>query len=81
MPRKWTEEERIAQAERCRQTQPWKHSTGPRTARGKRKVSRNACKDAYLALWNELYTQGLHHEARLIYRRLMRRVEARARHL
>lgn len=33
--RAWTPEMRAAQAQRCRQSQPWVHSTGPRSQSGK----------------------------------------------
>jgi hypothetical protein len=38
----WTPERRAAQAERLRLRQPWKKSTGPASAAGKAKASRNA---------------------------------------
>ena len=38
----WTPERRANQATFIRQTQPWKHSTGPRTTEGKATSSRNA---------------------------------------
>ena len=38
----WTPERRAKQASFIRQTQPWKHSTGPRTTEGKATSSRNA---------------------------------------
>jgi hypothetical protein len=40
----WTDEARRKQAERIRQQQPWRFSTGPRTPEGKAKSSRNAYK-------------------------------------
>ena len=39
-----TAEHRRLRAELIRQWRPWEHSTGPRTAAGKAKVSRNADK-------------------------------------
>lgn len=42
MPRIWTEEQRKAAAERIRQHQPWKHSTGPKSEAGKMRSSMNA---------------------------------------
>lgn len=39
-----TAKHRLLQAERVKAWRPWEKSTGPRTAEGKRKVSRNACK-------------------------------------
>lgn len=38
----WTLEQRQLQAEAIRRWQPWRRSTGPRTAQGKAKVSGNA---------------------------------------
>lgn len=38
----WTAERRAKQAAFIRQTQPWKHSTGPKTPEGKAVSSRNA---------------------------------------
>jgi len=46
MPRQWTDEQRTRQAQRCRAHQPWKHSTGPKSVAGKRKVSQNPRKPA-----------------------------------
>lgn len=43
----WTTERRQRQAQQIKQWQPWKHSTGARTAEGKAKVSRNAFKGGY----------------------------------
>lgn len=39
--RGWPPSRRAAQAARIRQTKPWLKSTGPRTAAGKARVSRN----------------------------------------
>ncbi len=38
----WTAERRAAQAQRARTKMPWRHSTGPRTAAGKKIVSMNS---------------------------------------
>ncbi|WP_394791524.1 hypothetical protein [Rhodoferax sp.] len=38
----WTPERRARQAALIRALQPWRRSTGPRTAEGKAKVARNA---------------------------------------
>ena len=38
----WTESRRAKQASAIRRWQPWEHSTGPRTAVGKARVSRIA---------------------------------------
>jgi len=40
----WTPERRAKQAELIRQLKPWEKSTGPRTAKGKAKASRNSRK-------------------------------------
>lgn len=47
----WTPERKKKQAELIRQWQPWKYSTGAKTAEGKIKVSQNAYKGGY---WKEL---------------------------
>lgn len=44
MGREWTDEERERQAEAIRRWAPWNQSTGPRTADGKARASRNAYK-------------------------------------
>ncbi|MCL2648369.1 MAG: hypothetical protein FWD61_15390 [Phycisphaerales bacterium] len=38
---RWTPEARRMQAERCRQAQPWKRSTGPTSPEGKKQVAAN----------------------------------------
>ena len=40
--RKWTAEQKQRQAELIKNWSPWKQSTGPKTARGMLKASRNA---------------------------------------
>jgi hypothetical protein len=40
----WNEERRKRQADNCRETAPWTHSTGPRSSAGKARVSQNALK-------------------------------------
>lgn len=45
----WSLERRQRQAQRIAQWQPWKKSTGPRTAQGKRIASRNATRHGYYA--------------------------------
>lgn len=42
--RQWTDKQRHEAAERARLHKPWSHSTGPRSALGKRTSSRNAYK-------------------------------------
>lgn len=43
----WTPERRARQAEAIRRWKPWEKSTGPKTAEGKARVSRNAYKGAH----------------------------------
>lgn len=42
--RKWTAQQRKAQAEAIRRSRPWEKSTGPRTPKGKARSSQNALK-------------------------------------
>ncbi len=42
--RGWPPARRAQQALNCLKTKPWKHSTGPKTRRGKDKVKNNAIK-------------------------------------
>ena len=95
MAKQWTDEERAAQADRCRQQQPWKHSTGPKSVAGKRKVSQNAPRkpaswgldDALLAEAYRLLDEHddwdsyrqLCHQACLVRRRIWRSYKARSR--
>ena len=58
MPRQWTAEQRQAQAERCRAHRPWKHSTGPKSVAGKRKVSQNPRKPASYEMAEALVSQA-----------------------
>ena len=50
----WTETRRRQQAERIREWQPWKHSTGPRSPEGKATASRNAYKGASRPMLREI---------------------------
>jgi hypothetical protein len=43
----WTKDRKRRQAELIRKWRPWESSTGPKTARGKAAVSRNAWKHGY----------------------------------
>lgn len=45
----WTPERRARQAELIKQWQPWKQSTGAKTAEGKARSSRNAFKGGFQA--------------------------------
>jgi len=77
MAKQWTDEERAAQADRCRQQQPWKHSTGPKTIAGKRKVAGNAPRkpagwQLSEALWAEAYRRWYDHDDDAGYRELAR---------
>jgi hypothetical protein len=47
----WTQERRQRQAAMIQQWRPWEKSTGPKTAEGKAKVSRNAYKGGH---WKQL---------------------------
>ena len=49
-----TPEHRAASAARCRRYQPWKHSTGPKTAEGKAKVSQNPYKGGWREVLRDL---------------------------
>ena len=44
MTNNWTQEHRQRQSEAIRRWKPWQQSTGPKTAKGKEAVSRNAYK-------------------------------------
>ena len=50
----WTLERRQRQAELIRNWRPWAKSTGPRTAEGKARVSRNAWQGGHRAQLREL---------------------------
>ena len=50
----WTPERRARQVEAIKRWRPWEQSTGPRTADGKARVSRNAYKGGIRALLREL---------------------------
>ena len=54
MARKWTAEQRAQQAEKIRQWQPWQHSTGARTLKGKAIASHNAFKGGFRQRLKEL---------------------------
>ena len=49
--RQWTDEQRQRQREAIQRWKPWAQSTGPRTAEGKAKASRNGDKGG---LWAEV---------------------------
>jgi hypothetical protein len=50
----WTEGRRARQANAIRGWQPWEHSTGPRTAEGKARVSRNAYRGGHRQIQRQL---------------------------
>ena len=52
--RKWTQEQKQQQAELIKIWSPWKQSTGPKTARGKLKASRNSYRDGIRLRLKEL---------------------------
>ncbi len=54
MSKGWTPERRAAQSAAIRRWRPWDQSTGPRTAEGKQKVSRNAFRGGYRQQSREL---------------------------
>lgn len=50
----WTAERRAQQVQAIRIWRPWERSTGPRSAAGKARVSRNAWKGGQRQRWREL---------------------------
>jgi hypothetical protein len=78
MPREWSDKQRAEQAERCRQNQPWRYSTGPRTKQGKTKSSMNAKKPASVSMLFAASDYGDYRLARCIRRRLFRPSRKRA---
>lgn len=50
----WTPERRARQAELIRTWRPWAKSTGPRTAEGKARTSRNGFKGGFRATLRDL---------------------------
>ena len=63
MPREWTTEQRQQQAKAIRNRKPWEQSTGPLTAEGKIKVSKNAYRGgtrAQMAKINRILNQYGH---------------------
>jgi hypothetical protein len=61
----WTLERRARQARLIRKWRPWERSTGPRTAQGKARVSRNAYKGGMRAALRSL-RRVLRHQAATI---------------
>jgi hypothetical protein len=53
-PRTWTAEQRQRQREAIQLWQPWKHSTGPKSAEGKLVASRNAWTGGHLVEFRQL---------------------------
>jgi len=54
MASSWTPERKARQAELIRTWKPWQQATGPRTADGKAKASRNAYKGGHWLTLREL---------------------------
>jgi hypothetical protein len=50
----WTPERRARQSEAIRRWRPWERSTGPKTAQGKTRVSRNAYRGGHRAILRAL---------------------------
>lgn len=70
--RHWTEEQRQRQREAIQKWKPWEQSTGPRTAEGKAKASRNGDKGG---TWAEVRVlRKLANELLRGQRELLRRV-------
>ena len=59
----WTSERKARQAELIRTWKPWQQATGPRTADGKAKTSRNAYKGGHWLEMREL-TRAVNAEIR-----------------
>jgi hypothetical protein len=57
MPNGWTLERRARQSAAIRQWRPWERSTGPNTAVGKKRVSRNAYRGSRRAEFRQLMRQ------------------------
>ncbi len=54
MPNGWTKERKAKQSIAITRWCPWKQSTGPRSAAGKARVSRNAYRGGIRAQWRQL---------------------------
>lgn len=70
--RKWTEAERMRQAEIIRRAKPWKKSTGPRTQAGKEKSKMNAYQDGTYTLAGKIehdHVRSLIKWARVLYKK------------
>lgn len=52
--RRWTLEQRKRQAERIRQWQPWRQSTGPKSPEGRMAVAQNSWRGGRREKWREL---------------------------
>lgn len=55
----WSTERRRKQAQNCKETKPWKHTTGPKTEDGKAVIARNALKHG-------LYSADIYHLKQLL---------------
>lgn len=73
MVRKWTPEERAAQAALIRQQKPWEHTTGPKTAEGKKASSRNALKHGLTSAESHVFTGALRETRDLL--RLLKKLD------
>lgn len=61
----WTPERRARYAALARLSQPWRHSTGPRTAAGKARVAMNALRNGYRSKAWRLKAQRIRQAIRL----------------
>ena len=74
MPRLWNDEERAEQSMLTTERQPWQHSSGPKSKKGKAKVRKNSMKSGY-------YTE-FHCESRKVKRSTeARKIESLIRNL
>ena len=59
MPRKWTPEQKAAQAEKIKNWKPWEKSTGPKTRGGKRRARMNALTHGFHTPEHKVLRQAL----------------------
>ncbi len=79
MPR-WSAEARKKQAMRIRQQQPWKHSTGPKSAAGKARSAMNAYKHGHFSAPAKQLRRLLHAQAHLLREMKQRVIHTRLCH-